>query len=188
MRRRWATAAAVVMSLALSGAPMAAQDPSAPEGNAWVTGTMTYRLTEAGVMSVESGVEHYRGGVFTLTRSMSDPRLDGTFTFHHDYDCYGLRTPMPRHGGCVGWGLSEWPEPDGWTGSYSIVEDSSGGQVGQFLEVGTGSNSGWTFAASGTWSDTLPTIELKGLLYQGEPRWGPTSPATPEALPSPVTR
>lgn len=42
MRRRWATASAIVMCLALIGAPMAAQDPSAPDGNAWVTGTMTY--------------------------------------------------------------------------------------------------------------------------------------------------
>ena len=182
MRRLSAASAAIVMCLAISGLPALAQEETAPAGgNAWVVGTGTCpEMVSPGTTTFENGVEQVRDVILTCTNMTNDARLNGTYTVHHNYDCYELTTPMPRHGGCVMWGTNAWPGPDGWTATYSGVEDASGDQTAQFISVGFGANAGWVFYEVDTWSDESGVIDLQGLLYQGAP-----PPAVP--LPSPAS-
>ena len=171
MRRLWVAGAAMVVCLTLGGVPAlaqeASQEPSTSDGNVWYTGTMHCDLVADGTKTYEAGSDHYRGGTYSCSRSMSDLRMTGSVTFLHNYDCFSLSTPMPRHGGCVGWGNLEWPGSDGWTGPYTILEDASGQQVAQFQGDGSGANAGWTYIESATFSDADLTMQVEGLLYQG---------------------
>jgi hypothetical protein len=180
MRRLWAAGAATLVCLALGGLPLTAQSPGAPEGNVWVTGTETCTQVTAGTTTYENGVEQYRDGVFACTATVSDPRVGGSFTDHFNFDCHELIAPQTGHGGCTLWGTVEWADPDGWTGSFSGLEDVNGQSYAHAVAVGTGANTGWTYIALTTWSDTSVSHEIRGLLFQGAPPAVPLPSASSE--------
>jgi hypothetical protein len=182
MRRLWTAGAAVLVCLALGGGLATAQDETDPVGgNAWYVGTATCpEMVSSGTATFENGVEQVRDVTLTCTNATNAPRLNGPFTLHMNLDCYELTTPMPGYSGCVLWGTSVSPEPDGWTATFTGVEDASGQQTVQVMGIGFGANAGWVFYEVDTWSAASGTTDLEGLLYQGAP-----PPAVP--LPSPAS-
>lgn len=78
---------------------------------------------------------------------MSDPRVGGSFTDHFNFDCQELTAPQTGQG-CTLWGTAEWADPDGWTASFSGLEDASGQSFAHAVAVGTGANTGWTYSRS----------------------------------------
>ena len=116
MRRLWAASAAIVMCLAVSGMPVAAQEESPTVASTFVTGTEVCGERTGGTSTYVAGIESARGWVAECVDTMSDPRVDGTYSNTWNADCY-------LNGMCLAWGSHVLDGPDGgwdcsWAGAY----------------------------------------------------------------------
>ena len=124
MRRLWAAAAAMVVSLCLGGLPTIAQDSSALPGEAVaVTGSILGMCdVDAGTDTTVGGVREWRDWTVTCRESLSDPRVSGLNRHHYNRDCRYSHAPGDTDDvspiGCVSWSDFVVTGPDGtWVGA-----------------------------------------------------------------------
>lgn len=183
MRRMWAAGAAIVMCLALGGAPAAAQSPSAPPAEpvtAFVSGTGSCQFVPPGTSVNIEGVRRDQAG-FACSWEMSDPRVSGPGEGTWSIACWNGNEI------CLYWGDMTITGPDGtWAGAFQGQDASSLDTLGhgfvalqQVLE-GTGAYAGWTYIAHLLFN--YSTMTADGIIYEGPTMpWEPLPSLTPAA-------
>ena len=142
MRRLWAASAAIVMCLAISGMPVAAQEESPTAASpVIVTGTEVCGDRTGGTSTYPGGVISDRGWVGECVNTMSDPRVDGTYVNTLNMDCY-------PSGMCLLWGTHVLDGPEGgwdcsWAGAF--YPNDLGGFMVSSVCPGTGGFEGLTY-------------------------------------------
>jgi hypothetical protein len=168
MRAIWATAAAIVVCLALGGVPALAQDDAT-----WITGSVSCEVSDWGTESQQDEVASIRDRLATCTATTNDPRASGAGPHVYNEDC--------RSGSCIDWGTYEVVGPDGsWSGPWTGIESPEGILTAYGLQSGSGAYAGWNLVTVDVCDCTTGTITLEGVLYEGPPPpFGP--------LPSPAS-
>ena len=142
MRKLWAASAAIVMCLAISGMPVAAQEESPTAASPIiVTGTEVCGDRTGGTSTSLGGVESARGWVGECVNTMSDPRVDGTYVNTLNMDCY-------PSGMCLLWGTHVLDGPEGgWDCSWAgaLYPNDLGGFMSTSVCPGTGGFEGLTY-------------------------------------------
>jgi hypothetical protein len=166
MRRLWAAAAAIVVCLALGGAPAVAEEASALPGEpVAVTGMILGMCdVDAGTDTTVDSVKQWRGWTVTCRESMSDPRVSGLSQHDYNRDC---RYPLAAGGA-----------DDAWEGADRGFITADGERDTYRVATGTGAYAGWTYVSHAD-------DNVSGIIYEGPPPpWAPL-PSTPAASPSP---
>ena len=186
MRRLWASAAAIVVCLAVGGLPALAEEASALPGDAVAVTGMILGMceVEAGTETTVDGVRQWRGWTVACRESMSDPRVSGLSVHHDSRDCrYSLAAGDADDAspiGCVVWSDFVVTGPDGtWEGADRGFITADGQRDTYRVATGTGAYAGWTYVSHADDSD------VNGIIYEGSPPpWAPL-PSTPSASPPP---
>ena len=140
MRRTWATGAAIVMAVALGGAPAAAQSDTVI-----VTSTQECDLDPMPA---------------ACTYTASDPRVAGTGG--HEF-VGGIPGP-----GSFVWSDAWIEGPEGaWTGHHYIFFDDAGSAQVLIMLAGQGAYEGLSYAAFGSDPEGDANHDLVGVIYEG---------------------
>ncbi len=173
MRRTWAAGAAVLLTLALGGAPVTAQSSSTPASPTWaaVTSTGTCAPSSGGTQQLESAPYTVSGAVFACTDTASDARVSG-----HSTMTYSMWTSDPR-GSSTGFGViyngTTWMDyvitgPDGtWSGRGYGVYDNDGVLHIVAILAGDGAYDGLTYSYSATVPASSLTAVGVGVIQPG---------------------
>ena len=182
MRRVWAAGVAMLVSLALGGAPVAGQSPSAaatPQATwAAVTSTGTCAPPSGGSQQLVSPPYTVSGLIFACTDTASDARVTGPSTM-----TFNMQTSDPR-GGSTDWNVvyngTMWLDyaikgPNGnWTGRGNGVYDNEGVLHIVVSLAGDGAYDGLTYSYSATVQPNSLTAVGVGVIQPGTPLPGCT--------------
>jgi hypothetical protein len=173
MRTMRAAGAALLLTLALGGTPVAAQSSSMPASPTWaaVTSTGTCAPPTGGTQQLASAPYAVSGAVFACTDTASDARVTG-----HSTMTYNMRTSDPR-GSSTGFGViyngTMWVDymitgPDGtWSGRGYGVYDNDGVLHVVAMLAGDGAYDGLTYSYSATVPAGSLTAVAVGVIQPG---------------------
>lgn len=135
------------------------------QGDEYVTGIATVRLTTPTTNTVVGEATHVRGGVMTIEASMNDPRVSGTATFAFGADLYPAAVGPD-------WGAYRLVASGGtWEGTCRGAgwQDGGVGVMACWL-TGSGAFAGYTYyLQAASTSVSLDTLQLDGLIFPGSP-------------------
>jgi hypothetical protein len=143
-----------------------------------VTGTDSCQtVTDATYEPEIGGIEHLRGGVDRCVMDVDEPRLDGTWTWTWNVDCFPVDVgPGTDETDCLIWGSAVLDDPEaGWECETTGTSDPYNPLSGLVLGVctGTGTNEGWAFVYHQTTDADVATFRdggtIRGMIYTGDP-------------------